>query len=91
MIGYYLGILSLIWYLLMAHPIVTEPWYADDAGAGGTFMVIQQHLDDLMVQGSLWGYFLEPKNIILFVSPRNFLLAEAFFQGYGLQVVTGSR
>ena len=51
MIAYGLQILPLIWDLQMAHPNVTQPWYADDAGAGGTFVGIYQHIDNLMVQG----------------------------------------
>ena len=51
MIAYGLGILPLIRDLWTAHPRVTQPWYTDDAGSGGTFAGICQHLDDLMVQG----------------------------------------
>ena len=53
MIVYDLGILSLIRDLWTDHPRVTQPWYADDAGAGGIFAGIWQHMDNLMVQGSL--------------------------------------
>ena len=34
MIAYGIGVLPLIWELREAHPRVTQPWYADDAGAG---------------------------------------------------------
>ena len=44
-----------------------------------------------MVKGPPRGYFPEPTKSILVMSPRNFPLAEAFFQGYVLHVVTGSR
>ena len=37
MIAYGLGILPLIWVLQTLHPGVTQPWCADDAGAGGNF------------------------------------------------------
>ena len=37
MVAYELGILPLIHELRQTHPGVTQPWYADDAGAGGTF------------------------------------------------------
>ena len=30
-----------------AHPWVTQPWYADDAGAGGKFQSILEHFRDL--------------------------------------------
>ena len=35
MITYGIGVLPLIWELRDPHPRVTQPWYADDAGAGG--------------------------------------------------------
>ena len=35
MIAYVIGVLPLIWELRDAHPCVTQPWYDDDAGAGG--------------------------------------------------------
>ena len=85
MVAYGLGILPLIRELRQDHPGVTQPWYADDAEAGGTFEGIQRHLDDLMVKGPPQGYFTEPTRSILV--PQ----ADAFFQGYGLQIVTGSR
>ena len=44
-----------------------------------------------MVRGAPQGYFPDPSKSILVVYPRNILRAEAFFQGYGLQIVTGSR
>ena len=44
-----------------------------------------------MVRGPPRGYFPKPTRIILVVSPRNVLQAEAFFCGYGLEIVMGSR
>ena len=38
MITYGIGVLPLIRELREAHPRVTKPWYADDAGTGGTFI-----------------------------------------------------
>ena len=35
MITYGIGVLPLIRDLRRAHPCVTQPWYADDTGAGG--------------------------------------------------------
>ena len=43
-----------------------------------------------MVRGTPRGYFPEPTNIILIVSPWNVLQSEAFFQGYGLHIMMGS-
>ena len=88
MLKYGLGIHPLIWDLRTIHPIVTQPCYGDDAEAGGTFMDIQLHLDDLMVRGPPWGYLPKLTKSILVVSPWNVPRAEDFSQGYGIQVVT---
>ena len=42
-----------------------------------------------MVRGTPRRYSPEPNKSILFMSQRNAPQAEAFFWGYGLQVVTG--
>ena len=68
MVAYGLGITPL-----------TQLWYGDESGAGGTFGGIRQHLDNLMVRGPPQGYFPYLTNSILGMSPRNVLQAEAFF------------
>ena len=88
MVSYGLVILPFIRELQQAHPGFTQPWYADDVGAGGTFGGIWRHLHDLMVRGPPWGYLPDPTKSIFIISPRNILRAEAFFRGYGLQIVT---
>ena len=65
--------------------------YADDAGSGGKFTNILEHLWDLQVQGPARGYYLEPTKIILVVAPGNVARAEEFFWGLGIKVVTGHR
>ena len=40
MIAYGLGVLPLIRELRNDHPRVTQPWYADDEGAGGLLQQI---------------------------------------------------
>ena len=87
--AYGLGILPLIRKLRMAYPRVTQPWYADYVGVGGTFGGVRCHLDDLMVIGPLRGYFLDPTKSILVVSPQNVPQTEAFLRGYGLHIATG--
>ena len=39
MIAYGIRVLPLIRVLRSDHPQVYQPWYADDAGAGGTFAI----------------------------------------------------
>ena len=63
----------------------------DEARVGGTFAGIRSHLDNLMVRGTRQEYFLDTNKIIMVVSPWNVPRAEAFFFGYVLEIVTGSR
>ena len=69
MVTYGLKIPPLICELRQAHPGVIHPWYADDAGSGGTFEGIWKHSDDLMVRGNPRVYFLNPTKSILVVYP----------------------
>ena len=67
-------------------------WYgADDAGAGGKFTHILEHLWDLQAQGPGRGYYLKTTKRILVVAPGNVARAEEFFWGMGIKVVTGNR
>ena len=54
MVTYGLGIPPLIQNLQTAQPRVTQPWYTNDAGAGGNCADIRRHLDGLMVREPLW-------------------------------------
>ena len=91
MIAYGIGVLPLILELREAHPRVTQPWYADDAGAGGTFSEVQAHFQDLQVQGPAQGYYPDPTKIILVVTPGNVARAKEHFCGLGIGVVTSHR
>ena len=91
MIAYDIGVLPVIRYLRRAHPRVTQPWYVDDAGAGGEFGEIMAHFRDLQLRGPAWGYYPEPTKSILVVADRNVPRAKEYFRGMGIQVVTGSR
>ena len=91
MIAYGIGVLPLIRELRGSHPRGTQPWYADDASAGGKFTHILAHLRDLQARGPPRGSFPEPTKIILVVDPQNLGREEDFLRGVGLKVVTGSR
>ena len=91
MIAYITGVLPLIRELHYSHPRFTQPWYADDAGAGGKFTNILEHLRDLQVRGPAQGYYLDPTKIILVVDPGNVAWAEEHFRGLGIKVVMGHR
>ena len=51
MIAYGIGVLPLILELREAHPRVTQPWYADDVGAGETFIDVQVHFQEYLGRG----------------------------------------
>ena len=89
-IAYGIGVLPLIRELWESHPRVIQPWYADDAGAGGALHHILAHLRDMQARAPPRGYLPEPTKIILVVAPMNLAMEEEFFQGMGLQIVTGS-
>ena len=91
MIAYGIWVLHLIREPQGAHLRVTQPWYPDDAGAGGNFVHMLAHIWDLQAWGLSRGYFPEPTKTILVVSPRNVARAEEFFRGRGIKVVTGHR
>ena len=76
MIAYGIGVLPLIRELRNAQPRVTHPWYADDAGAGGTFQQILEHFRDLQARGTSRGYYMEPTKSILVVALGNVARAE---------------
>ena len=71
MISYGIGVLPLIRYLRRDHPQVTQPWYVDDAGAGGSFGAVMAHFRNLQLKGPARGYFLDPTKSILVVAERN--------------------
>ena len=89
MMAYGIRVLFLIREFPGAHPCVTQPWYVDDAGAGGKVTSIFEHLWDLQVRGPSWGYYLEPTKIILVVAPGNVSRVDEFCRGLGIRVVTG--
>ena len=91
MITYGIGVLPLIREIQRYHPCVTQPWYADDSGAGGKFGHILEHLQDLQTRGPTRGYYPEPTKSILVVAPANVARAEELFWGMGMKIVTGSR
>ena len=91
MIAYGIGVLPLIRELQGAHPCVTQPWYADEAGAGGKFSHILEHLRYLQARGPARDYYPEPTKIILVVAPGNIARVEEFFQWMGIRMVTVHR
>ena len=71
MIVYRIGILPLVKNLKREIPDVTQPWYADDYGALGTFTKVETYFDLLTRQGPEQKYYPEPSKSILIMHMGN--------------------
>ena len=91
MIAYGISVLPLIRVLRRDHSQVTQPWYADDAGAGGNFEAVMAHFRDLQLKGPARGYFPELTKSILVVAEKNVPRATEYFRRMGIKVLTGNR
>ena len=91
MLIYGIGMLPLTQLLQRELPACIQPWFADDAGAGGKFSNILQYFKRLQDEGPARGYFPEPTKSILVVQPRNVERAKATFAPLGFTIVTGAR
>ena len=69
MIAYGIGILPLIKNLKQEIPDVIQPWYSDDAGAFGTFAILEIYFYFLTCQSSGWGYNPEFTKSVLVLRP----------------------
>jgi hypothetical protein len=90
MVAYGILLLPLIRTLKSEIPEVNQPWYADDAGAGGTSKGIRRYFEALQEKGPCRGYFPEPSKSILILQEHNKEAAEESFKDFGFTVVTGS-
>jgi hypothetical protein len=91
MFVYGLGILPLIRKLKAEFMQVKQPWYADDAGAGGNFRSIRHFFLRLQEISPDFGYFPEPSKSILIVRNHNLEKARTAFADLKFQITTGSR
>ena len=69
MIAYGIGIIPPIKMIKREIPDVTQPWYADDNGALGTFTRLETYFDLLTRRGPGHGYYSEPTKRLLIVRP----------------------
>ena len=91
MFGYGIGILPLICILKEEFTEVRQPWYADDAGAGGSFSDLRHFFSRLQEIGPSHGYFPEPSKSILVVQEHNRALAKSAFAHFDFKVRAGYR
>ena len=88
---YGLTMLPLSKYLLQVVPECHQPWYADNAGAGGKFDKIADCFMELTDKGPVRGYFPNPTKSILVVKPHSVKVAKAKFSHLGFHVVNGTQ
>ena len=75
-VAYRIKIILLIKHLKSTYPDVTQPWYADKAGALGMFDHLDNYFKALKRNGPEWGYFPEPTKSILVVHSQNLKAGE---------------
>jgi hypothetical protein len=90
MFGYGIGILPLIGRLKLEFPAVKQPWYMDDAGAGGCFADLRHFFLCLQEIGPAYGYFPEPTKSILIVRAHNRTNSKSSFKDLQFKVQTTS-
>ena len=86
MIGYGIGILPLIKNLKREITDVTQPWYADDAGALGTFSRLETYFDLLTHQGPGRRYYPELSKSVMIVRLENIDAGKVFGACHGFKV-----
>ena len=91
MIACRIGILPLIKNPKQEIPDITQPWYADDAGALGTFTRIETHFNSSTRQGPGHGYYPKPSKSLLIMHPENIETGKDFGAHHGFRVCTGAR
>jgi hypothetical protein len=91
MAAYGMGLLPLIRRLKEEFPTVRQPWYADDAGAGGNFQDLRIFFWRLQEIGPAYGYHPEPPKSILVVQWHNFESAKLDFENLNFKVTPGSQ
>ena len=85
-VDYDIGVLSLIKRLKLAYSGVTQPWYADNAGALGTFDNLELYFNMLKHNGPEQGYYPNPTKIIMIVHPDNLEVGKLFGIYHGFKV-----
>ena len=91
MITYRIWILPLINNLKWEIHDITQLWYADDAGALGTFKILETYSDLLTRQGSGRGYHPNPTKTVLLVRPENIKAVKVFGACHGFRGCRGAR
>ena len=91
MIQYGINMLPLTIQLKAAVPTSLQPWYTDNATAGGNFEEIETVFSSLLSKGPARGYFPNLTKSILAVKHAMVKRAKARFNHLEFQVTTGTR
>ena len=91
MILYGISMLPLTQMLKTAAPISLQPWYANNAVAGGNLNKLKKVFKLLQSKGPERRYFLKPTKSILVVKPAMSERTKARFDHLECQVTTGTR
>ena len=75
MVAYSIGILPLIKNLKVEYPDFTQPWYADGAGALGTFARVESYFNSLNLHSPGRGFTPNPLKV-LFLCIQKILVPE---------------
>ena len=90
MIAYGIGMLPIINNLKREIPDITQPWYAENAGALGTFARLKIYFGSLTCQGPGWGHHPELTKSVLIERPHNLEAGKVFGRRHGFRVCTGA-
>ena len=85
---YAIGTLPLIHQL---QRVVLQPWYADDAAAGGRLRPISSWWHKLKTVGPCYGYHPNPSNTWLVVKSEHLEATKELFEGTGINVTESGK
>ena len=91
MIAIRIGIIPLIKNLKRVIPDITQPWYAENAGALGTIARRETYFDSLTRQGLGRGYHPVLSKSVLIIGPENIKAGKVFGARHIFKVCTGAR
>ena len=90
-IAYGIGILPLIKNLKQELPKINHPWYHDNAGALGRFVIIDIYFNLLTCQELECSYYPKPSKSILIIHPDNIEAIKLLGARHWFKVCTGAR
>ena len=90
MVAYGIGILPLIKNLKVVFPDVTQPWYADNSGAFGTFQRFKSCFNSLKLHGQEQRYYPETSKRVMIIHPENLESVKLFDLSHEFKVFTGA-